>query len=479
MTVTLSENQDAMKLQKLIDDRLKLASTPLSSIKHPAGTFATKVLAHFDQLQEQRLAHEHMMLAQGEIGVGDTSLPAGFVRTVIREALSNLNVLQLVQALTDPAAGYTTEIPYENRDASAVVNDGIVYEGNAIPRASISQAMDPAYVVPMKVAFLISNEVMHFSRAAAINWDAWGRNVESNARLVRELIARRICNELQRAADAYLATDIANEDISGQLDGATVHTIKTAQFPIVRPFQARDLRGSNIGSAENPITVRLDGTALDPYDGSGTQAAGTYYRIINYNLGYIQYVDETGSPVTPAASAGADDVSYSYATNVAKFDLDNGATEVGLHLNGLLRAVGARKALLASDRLVTPNFLLMSPALNNTVTNANNFEADSKRNGTDTNAQGDLETIKGVPAFATNELGVDLSDERILIGQRGTCSYVIAKPFQTGQPFEVVDSSGRALGKKQAYGEEYSAIKVPAPIRNRLTSVIAYSASGR
>ena len=444
--------------------------------EHP---FVTRVLAEFDRLHAPRLHNERKLLAGGTTGIADTNLPAGFQRTVIREALSDLNVLNLIQTLTDFGATATTDIPYEKRDTSAVMNNGIVYEGQPIHRASISQEMDLAYILPMKLAFLISNEVMHFSRASQINWDAYARNVESNARVMRELIVRRICNELQRAADAYSPVAGANEAIGTQLDGAT-GTIKTANYPIVRPHQERDLKGSTIGSPENPITVRLNGSAISEYDGSGTQAAGTYYRVTNYNLGYIQFVDETGAPATPPNSAGADDISYSYATNVEKFDLDNGTVELATHLDGLLRAVGSRKAVLANDRFVVPNFQLMSYTLNNTITGARSFEAQAKRSGSDTNNDGDLEMVKGIPAFSTNAPGVDLGDERVLIGQRGTLTYTVAKPFTTGEPFEVTDATtGQPTGQKQAYGEEYSAIKVPTPIRNRLTSVLAYSFSAR
>ena len=482
--VSAGESNEIRSLQEEIITHLRGTAPHLNGLlrlgeqdkEHP---FVAKVLAEFDRLNAARLHNERKLLAGGTTGISDTNLPAGFQRTVIREALSDLRVLNLIQTLTDFGATATTQIPYEERDTSAVMNDGIVFEGQPIHRASVAQKMDTAYILPMKLAFLISNEVMHFTRASQIDWDAYARNVESNARVMRELIVRRICNELQRAADAYAAADVANEDISGQLDGAT-STIKTAQFPIVRPHQQKDLQGNNVGSAENPITVRLNGTAIGEYDGSGAQAAGTYYRVTNYNLGYIQFVDETGTPVTPSASAGADDVSYSYATNIEKFDLDNGTVELAVHLDGLLRAVGSRKAVLAQDRFVVPNFMLMSYTLNNTATGARTFEAQAKRSGSDTNNDGDLEMIKGIPAFATNAPGVDLGDERILIGMRGTLTYTVAKPFQTGEPFENVDATtGRPTGQKQAYGEEYSAIKVPTPIRNRLTSVIAYSASAR
>lgn len=480
--ISLDESNNVQSLQESILKNLRNTSnhsTGALILSEKTVPFIDKVLAEFDNLQAERLQNEHKMFAAGTTGVGDTALPAGFQRTVIREALSDLNVLQLVNTLTDASAQATTEIPYEERDVSAVYNDGVVFEGQPIHRASVIQKMDTAYVLPRKLAFLISNEVMHFSRASNIDWDAYGRNVASNARYMRELIHRAICNEMQRSADSYLAVAIVAEGIDGQLDGATVSTVKTAQFPIVRPHQQYDLKGTAVGSEENPIVVKLNAVAINEFDGTGTQGAGTYYRVTNYNLGYIQFVDETGAAVTPPNAAGSDEVSYSYATNIVKFDTDNGAVDLDLHLNGLLRAIGGRKALMDSDRYVTPDFQLMSSTVNDTCTNARQFEAASSKPGTDTDNMGDLARVKGINAWKSDAPGVDLGDERILMGQRGTTGYSVAKPFITGQPFEAVDANGKATGQKQAYGEEYSAIKTPTPVRNRFTSVIVYSATGR
>jgi hypothetical protein len=225
--------------------------------------------------------------------------------------------------------------------------------------------------------------------------------------------------------------------------------------------------------------VVLNGVTLAAYDGSGTQSAGTYYQVTNYNLGYIQLVDELGAAVTPA-DTGVNTLGYSYATNIEKFDLDNGSVDLAVHRNGLLRAFGNRKSAMNQDRYINPNFTLMSYTLNNSCSQASQFESASKKSGTDTNNDGDLEMVKGLPAFSTNAPSIDLGDERAIIGLRGTLSYGIAKPFMTGDAFEAVDATtGKAIGKKQAYGEEYNAIKVPTPIRKQFTSIIAYSVTGR
>lgn len=472
--------EETKKLEGIYRDNLKkTASHAMGKIKlaekvHP---FVGMVLSEFDRLHADAIHAEVKALA-AETTISSTNLPVGFKREVIREALSDLNILSLVNTMIDPTATTTTQIPYEQRDVSAVFNDGIVYEGQEIHRAGISQAMDSAYITPMKIAMLISNEVIHFSRSSGINWDAMGRNLESNSRFMRELVARRIANEMQRSADAYGAVAVTGEAFDAQLTGAN-STIKTVNYPIVRPFQARDLQGNAIGNAENAIAITLNGTAISQYDGTGEQSAGTYWRVINYNLGYIQLVNQVGAPVTPA-DTGVNTINYSHATNIVKVDLDvPGGSTLEKQLNKALQAIGARKAMLNADRYVVPDFQLMSPVLNDTLTNAEQFVEAGQRADASVSAQGDLTTVKGLAAFGTNAPGIDLGDERIIIGQRGLLGYTVAKPFMFGDPFEAVGANGKPIGKKQVYGEEYNAIKVPTPVRDRLTSVLVYSFSGR
>jgi hypothetical protein len=479
--LTQSDQRTALSLQESISKGLKQSSAFANNqlkLSEKLSPFAEMVLSEFDRLNAPSIAAETKYLAGGSTGMVDTNLPMGFQRTVIREALSDLRILEIVNTLTDFSATVTTQIPFETRDGTAILNEGIVYEGAAIHRASVKQDMDTAFILAMKLAFIISNEVMHFSSTSGINWDAYGRNIASNARFMQDLIVRRISNTLQRASDSYLAATITAEAFNAQLNGTSVSTIKTVQFPIVRQYQQRDLQGNAVGSATNPITVKLNNVVILEYSGSGDQSAGTYYRITNYNLGYVQFVNQLGVPVFPANLTNTN-ITYDYATNIAKFDLDNGSVDMDKYLNGLLRVIGRRKAILADDRFVTPDFMLSSNSLNDTITNASQFTESGKKVGTDTTAQGDLMAIKNVPVWATNVPSTDIGSERLIIGERGTLTYTITKPFQTGAPFEVINSAGKPTGQKQAYGEEYSAIKVPNLLRNRLTSVIAYSASGR
>ena len=441
--------------------------------------FVKRVIDLFDFKNINRLYPEAKALAEGQTSTADTSLPIHFQRTVIKQALSDLNILDIVQTLTDPQATTTTEIPYELRDISALRNNGIVPEGGAIYGASIRQDSDTAYLQARKLSMSLTNEVIHFSSVSNLNWDAYGRNVESNARVIRELAASSIANNIQRNADMFGAVAITGEDISSQLSGSK-STIKTESFPLVAQHQEKNIRGDTIGELQNAIVIKINGQTIPEFDGTGNQAAGTYYYISNYNLGYVSFVNKSGTPVTPTHSSGATEISYTTSTNIVKFDLDiPPGADVEKHLNGLLRKIGERKSFMQTNRFIQPDFMLMSPILNDTCTNAEQFAAERNRNGSNTDSSGDLETIKGVPVFGTNAPGIHLGNERIIMGVRGTTSYTIAKPFVMGKPFEAVDTEGNPTGHKLAYGEEYAAIHTPPPIRNRYTSVIAYSVTAR
>lgn len=503
--IETGEDRSVLKLQERINANLALSGRRLRLVQEKDLKFpARKILAAFDLQNAAALAEESRVLSErsvteqdpmvrvmnapspgaiwladgGATTVSNLNVPVGFQRTVLREALSDLNVLDLVQVLIDPNAQATTQIPYELRKTGTIVNNGIVYEGAGIPRASIEQKMDTAYINKMALSMRISNEVAHFSRAGQIDWDAYARNVDSNARVMRELVARRIANELQRSADAYGPTTRTAESVSAQLNGSN-SLLKTTHWPIVRPKQNRDLQGNAIGSASNPISVTINTVARSEYDGTGTQAAGIYWVLENANLGFIRLVTEAGVPTGPA-NTGTNTVTYASANNVAKFDLKLPAsTALEDHLNGALRAVGARKAMLSSDRYIAADMLLMSPVLNDTLTNARQFAAEAARAGSNLSGVGDLAAIKGIPAYGTNAPAIDLGDERIILGERGTLSYVVAKAFMTGIPFEAFNSAGLPTGERMAYGEEFNAIHVPAPIYDRLTSVIVYDSDAR
>ncbi|GFD85114.1 hypothetical protein KUL150_11730 [Alteromonas sp. KUL150] len=474
-------NANAMKLAEDVRKQLKQTSSFSNGsirLSETVDPFVDKVLTLFDGQYNQQLNREYKVLNGEEGSISDAALPYAFRREVIREALHDMNILQLVAAETDPGAQSTTQIPYEERKPFKGRNDGLVFERGGIPKAGVQTRFDMAYVNAMKIAFNVSNELMHFTRVSGINWDAWGRHVASCSRILREIVVRRLANEMLRISDSLAAVEVTAENIASQLDGSNT-VVKTSAFPVVRPHQVFDLQGNTVGNTSNPITIMFGGSEILPFDGTGNQASGTYYVLANCNLGYIQFVDETGEVVTPNETNAT--ISYSRATNVAMFDIDLPAdTKLEQHLNGLLRKIGNRKAVMKDDRFQAPNFLLMSNTLNDMCTNADQFIVSLKRDGSDTNGMGDLAAIKAMPAWSTNAPGIDLGDERILMGQRGTTHYRVAKAFSMSEMQEGRDpETGEMNGTKEAYGEEYNAIHTPKPLADRYTSVVVYSGTGR
>lgn len=447
------------------EGRLRLSENPVNA------SFLNQTLALFDYRNQRELSNERRILS-GETSMSGASLPSSYLREVIREALADLPILELIKPRTDPNANATVDIPYEERTKAVedLANDGIVFEGQPIPFAGVSLKTDAGLVLPMKLAMKVSNEVIHFSAASNINWNAWGDSIESNARVIRELLHFRLAKEMQRASDSYLAESVTGESVTASATGL----IKTAEFPVVQPFQARDLTGKVIGDPENPLNLVIDSASVPYYDGTST-TAGLYWKFSNINLGYIQLVDETGAA---AGSNKTGALNYDYATNLIRFDLSHSPdTEYAKHLDGLLNAVADAKATLTSARICRPEFGLMSAQLNSEAAKAAQFAVSLTRPGTSTSSAGDLEAIKALPIWETQ--GGHVGNERIIIGQRGTTSYVIAKPWALSQPFEATGTNGQPTGEKISYGEEYSAIHTPKAIRSRYMSVLVYNSATR
>lgn len=435
--------------------------------------FIKKLLAQFDTEHAYQLHEEAKLLAGGPVNTGDLAIPASYQRAVIEQVYQRLDILSLVNAGVDPTTGATHTITYQTRDTSAVRNGGIVYEGQPIHRAGIATANDFAYIAPRKLAMDMTNEAAFFSRNnTLVNFDAWGANVVSNAQVMRELVAAAIANRMLRDSDAFSVVDVAAGTATTAYTGAA-NGYKTANFPVVRPYQARDLKGNAVGNPEQPIVVKDGATVLVEFDGSGTQAAGKYYRVLSYNLGLFQICDQTGAATAPA---GAVTIGYSYTTNVLKVDTDIAAgSTYEKQMNKILQAVGARKAMLSQQRYVKPDFFLASDVLTNMITDAEGFTEANSRADASIDSQGNLQPVKGIAGWASDAPGIDLGDERMLIGQRANFWYTIAKTYQVGVPYELFDSNGQALGKRGAYGEEYSSLHIPAPLRGRFTSILAYS----
>jgi hypothetical protein len=343
----------------------------------------------------------------------------------------------------------------------------------------VIQTWDTAYTKPQKLAFRVSNEMRYLLAAAPIDFDPVAENVRNMIRIIGEDTEAVNMNELVRSSDEFGVTAVNNEALTANVNGANA-VFPLANFPIVRPRTQYDLQGNVAVATTNPITVTLGGQAKTEYtlnsDGSAL-AAGTYWTM-DYNLGELRFVDETGASVVPANGTTLV-VSYSYSTNAAKFSTDLGALTVGALYDNLLTAIGGRKVVIGNDRFFNPNMVAMSLAVDNMVSQATGFTANGKRNGSDLSADGSVGITKGIATYNPTAPGLMMGDTRILVGEKGNTRFRMVKPFAMNPMEQARDANGNFIGAMEGYGEQYIVSHTPINRKNALTSIVLYSAAGR
>ena len=445
---------------------------------------AERVLAQFDRENGARLfaeqqRFEQRSLAAGPTGVADVAVPAIVERTVIREVLYNLTSLNYMD-VGSAAFADVLRINYDYRDTSAAgVNALRRYEGQPVLRAGMIQRYEETRPIPQKLAYSLSAEVKMLLSGSLVDYDPATRSMENLVRIVGEDTEMLNSNELVCSADEFGATTIT-DTLTAQVNGTNKVFVLT-QFPVVRPRKVFDLRGNQVGSTTNAITVTLNSVARNEYVLNADLtplAAGTYW-VMDYNLGELRFVNEAGAPVTPT-SAWVLTVAYSYSTNAVKWDTDavNGE-DIKDRYDRLLVTLGSRKAVISGSRYYTPNFVLMSPSVDNAVSQARSFEANASRVATGLAADGSVGQIKAMPTFNTTAPNLMLGDTRILLGQRGQSRFRMLKPWSMKPPEQMRDANGRFTDGEEAFGTQWVAVHTPTPLKNALTSVILYSSSGR
>lgn len=485
--ISVDSSNSIKALQAEIDKRLGFEGmAPALRYQRTGGqllpanaAFAEKALALFDQQHGLQLDTEHKALAAGVGLISDVAVPVIAERTVLREALYNMTSLNFVNVGTAPFANVIT-IPYSYRDTTAAGVSALrQYERQAIRKAGVIQTFEESRPIPQKLAFQVSAEMKLLMAASPIDYDPVAENVRNIIRIVGEDTEAINFNELVNSADESGVTTIT-DTLTAQCQGTNTVFV-TTKFPVVRARKIYDLQGTQVGNTTNPIVVTLNAVVRTEFlakaDGTAL-AAGTYYTL-DYNLGELRFVDETGAAVVPV-NAWVLTVAYSYTTNVVKFDSDAVAGEaVSDKYDRLLTVIGARKAVIQSDRYYTPDMILMSPTLDNAVTQARSFVESYARTATGLAPDGSLGQLKGLSVFNSTAPGIQLGDTRIMVGMRGNTRFRMVKPWSMNPMEQARNSAGAFIDATESFGTQYVLSITPHQLRNSLTSVIVYSATGR
>jgi Mu-like prophage I protein len=485
--ITVDGSNGIKALQVEIDKRLGLTDTKDAKRFERTGgellkaneAFANKVLAQYDAENGEQLVREHKKLAAGDGITSDVAVPRIAERTVIREVLFDLMSLQLMDVGTAPF-GNVIDIPYSYRDTSAAGVNGLRrYEMQAIRKAGIIQTTEETRPIPQKLAFLLSSEIQMLLAASPINFEPIAENMRNMIRIVGEDTEAINLNEIALSADEYGTVAVVAEDLGVPVDGANT-IFALANFPVVKPRKVYDLKGNQVGNTAHPIVVTYKGGViaeyLQPADGSAL-GAGDYY-VMNYNLGELQLVDELGVVTVPAA-ADTLTVSYHYSTNVKKFDTDLGAVAVDVFWDSFLFAVGGRKAVIEDDRYYNPNMILMSGNVNNAVSQAKTFQANSARVATGLAGDGSVGFIKDMAVWRPRAPGTLFGDTRVVVGERGTSRFRMVKPWAVNPLEQARNSAGAFIDAKETFGTQWVGSHTPTQLKGSKTSVILFSTTGR
>lgn len=483
--ITVESGNQVKALQEQVDRRLGITGMPDAQRYARTGgmllahnrAFAERALAHFDAMHGERLAAEHKLLAAGSGNSGDTGVPAIFERTVLREALYQMVGLSFVDVNTVGFAP-VVQIPYSYRDTTgAGVSQTRTYENQAIPRAGVIQTFEETRPIPQKLSFKLTNEMRYLLAGGAIDFDPLAENTRNVIRIVGEDTDAVIQNEVLRSSDEALSAT-TTDTLTAQVNGTNKIFVLT-QFPVVRPRRVFDLKGVQVGSTLQPITVTLNAVARTEYVSGTTLSAGLYW-VMDYNMGEIRFVNELGVLQTPT-NAWVLTVAYTYTLNASKVNIDIGSAPdtIGLVYDRVLNFIGARKVVIENDRYYTANLLLMSGAVDNALGQATTFTANGSRPGSGLNADGSVGMVKGINAFNTRAPGLNTGDVRIVVGERGNTHFRMMRPFSMNNLEEARDNNGMFVGAKENYGEQFIVCHTPTQRKNANTSLVLYSATAR
>lgn len=480
--ISVDSSNEIKALQEEVDKRLyaRMPAHKRYALSNGAAIEGNKAiveeaLALFDQQNARQLHEEYVrskQLAAGDSVVSDVAIPSIFERTVIREALYQLVGLGLCDVGTHQFSA-VVQLPYSYRDTTAAGKSAArKYEGQSIARAAVKQALEEARPIPQKLAFEVSDELRYLVGNGQINFDIVAENARNAARIIGEDTETLIFDEILNASDQFSTVAVTNEAVATANGVNRIFPLDN--FPVVRPKKIYDLQGNQVGSTLYPITITLNAVAITEW--SPGVAAGTYY-VMNHNLGEITFVNETGAAIAPP-NTQAIVASYTYSTNVFKWDSDLGALKVDEKYDDFLYRFGLRKVVV-EDRSYMPNVAVMSGTLRTQIEQARQFGANFKRPGTDLMADGNLGRIKDVPGFRSYAPGLAIGDVRTVIGERGTVRFRMVKPWTLNELENQKDSSGRFTGKKEAYGDQFVVVHTPTLLKGAMTSMVIYSATGR
>ncbi|MGG1441404.1 hypothetical protein ABE354_04965 [Brevibacillus laterosporus] len=414
---------------------------------------------------------------------GDFAQSAIISNALMMQSWQDLNFLQLVMA--EGFGGTTYKIPVEILSTDLYSQDDLVVgELDGIPTEGATTSLLEFSAEWIKRGTVVTKEAMVELQSGPFRYDVLARNLANLPMRFHRYMDQRFSLEMLHVADEYQAKQVSNEAVaSTELEAANASNVpigSNAAFiakllcgqtagsynpklvpTIVRPRKRQyiDAVGQKQTTIANDIVIKKGATTLtrgtwDPITGKINN--GDY--AVDFEKGRVYFTESSGVDDTNRPT-----VTYSYATNVAFFDLSvpNGV-DPSKYYNRLLERFDYEKAYMGSaPRYVTPDFAIGSLNAMVNLKISELFYKWASPEGT--------KLLKGRMWFADRN-GLNLGeinapwaagDSRILLGKINATRFGVGSPMQIEGPEPYYDGTGKLTSAKQYYATEQISIATP------------------
>lgn len=413
---------------------------------------------------------------------------------ILKQAWQDVTFLQL--CMTEGFSGTTYKMPVEFQSYDLFSEDDFaVGELESIPTESVQTFLLEFGAQWLKRGFIVTKEAEKELKSGALRYDVIAANTANIANRFQRIIDRMISTEMLARADEYGAKKVTLETVAAAeveelTEGVNIPEGSNAKTkvkllcgntsplaadavlpPVVRPRKTvwLDTNGRKQEDFINAVVVKNSSDQV--------LKEGIWIRskamIINKGSEEADYaVDYENACIyfkeDAVSTSKLPKVSYSYATNIAFFNLtvpkamENFSAR---YYNGILELLDMQKAYMGSaPRYMTPDFALGSLNAMAVVKQAELFYQRALPAG----------TSLGGEAYFAKRNGIDLAehntpwaaeDSRILLGKRNAVRVGMGSPYDLEGPYPHMAADGKGYtSAKQYLATQQIAINTPLVI---------------
>lgn len=402
----------AFEINESLAHATKVEARNLQSDKSPAALLTVQLLESFDKRFRAELVREHRLFTEAE-QTSDLNLPYSVSRAIIEQVYPELvaaNIYDIGVALQSPERIYFEAYSGETGSAPTVSAADVTGD-HGVWVAVAQKRLRPGTVT--------------LTNAAASTTYVEGTDylVDYGKGLVMTL-ATGATTDGQALKVTYTYDALRKGEMQGIERGKNVLTSKTLEI-------AADRLATQVSS--EAIVFSRSQLGYDAVGRTLTSLIRQIRQKIEEGMHYAALV----AALQQANNSGG---TFTLATDT---------------IEKLVQQIGVAKVKV-SDRYYRPDFVLMSDAISDRLSNWEGFKRDGFPNAM-LNAAGFVGGVKGLPVYST----ATFPDTHVLVANREIVQHRVFQAMLLKGPFASYDSNGKLLGAEQYYVEEYNGTDTP------------------